>query len=209
MCLSSSAGLASQRPPCENVDAVKYDRTVVAYHGCDAALARQVLAGKRELKPSKNDYDWLGEGIYFWEYGADRALQFAHDQVQRGRVRNPTYLGALIQLGKCFDLMDTRFTADLREAFPLWRDRLIADGRTLPVNGGGPDKLLRRLDCAFLNWYLERIAQKDEPYDSVRCGFVEGKPVFEGSGIMEQSHVQLAIRNPSCIVGLFRPNMDK
>ena len=72
-----------------------------------------------------------------------------------------------------------------------------------------PFTVLRRLDCAFLNWYLERIAQKDEPYDSVRCGFVEGKPVFEGSGIMEQSHVQLAIRNPSCIVGLFRPNMDK
>ena len=29
-------------------------------------------------------------------------------------------------------------------------------------------------------------------YDTVRCGFVEGPPSFEGNGIRQQSHVQIA-----------------
>jgi len=41
------------------------------------------------VKKSQNDYDWLGSGIYFWEYGADRALRFAHDQKARGKLETP------------------------------------------------------------------------------------------------------------------------
>ncbi|HEY0093198.1 MAG TPA: hypothetical protein VGB96_02685, partial [Archangium sp.] len=80
---------------------------VVAYHGCDAAVAERLLQGE-PFKPSANDYDWLGAGIYFWEYGADRALQFAREQTVRGKIHTPAHVGALIQLGNCFDLMDTR-----------------------------------------------------------------------------------------------------
>jgi hypothetical protein len=64
---------------------LKYDRTVIAYHGCDAKVAKRILAGE-PFKKSQNDYDWLGEGIYFWEYGADRATKFAEDQKKRGKL---------------------------------------------------------------------------------------------------------------------------
>jgi hypothetical protein len=67
---------------------MRYDRTVIAYHGCDASVAKQLLAGD-PFKKSQNDYDWLGEGIYFWEYGADRALKFAREQKRRGKVKAP------------------------------------------------------------------------------------------------------------------------
>lgn len=67
---------------------MQYDRTVIAYHGCDAETAERLLRGE-SFKKSQNDYDWLGEGIYFWEYGADRALKFAQDQKRRGKVTNP------------------------------------------------------------------------------------------------------------------------
>ncbi len=50
-----------------------YQRTVVGYHGCDAAVAERVLAGKTDLKISTNAYDWLGAGVYFWEHGPQRA----------------------------------------------------------------------------------------------------------------------------------------
>lgn len=86
---------------------MKYDHTIVAYHGCDAETAERLLRGD-SFRKSQNDYDWLGEGIYFWEYGADRAMRFAHDQQRRGKVTAPAIVGALIQLGRCFDLMDTR-----------------------------------------------------------------------------------------------------
>jgi hypothetical protein len=82
---------------------MQYDRAVVGYHGCDERFARAVLHGRKQLKPSVNDYDWLGRGIYFWEYGANRAYEWAKWKAARGEIKTPAVLGALIQLGDCFD----------------------------------------------------------------------------------------------------------
>lgn len=46
---------------------------ILGYHGCDEAVAEKVLAGE-DFKPSDNDYDWLGSGIYFWEANPQRGL---------------------------------------------------------------------------------------------------------------------------------------
>ena len=74
-----------------------------------------------------------------------------------------------------------------------------AAAKPLPKNSGEtPDKRLRHLDCAVLNTYLGGLEDKGVTYDIVRCGFVEGPPSFEGSGIRRQSHVQIAVRNPAC-----------
>lgn len=40
---------------------MRYDRMVLAYHGCDAAVAERLLAGE-PFRESVNDYDWLGAG---------------------------------------------------------------------------------------------------------------------------------------------------
>lgn len=186
---------------------MKYDRLVVAYHGCDAAVAEQLLQGER-FRKSRNDYDWLGEGVYFWEHGATRALEFARDQARRGKLSRPAVVGALVQLGRCFDLMDTRFTSELADAFLMLKVSRLVTGEPLPVNAGRtPDRLLRRRDCAVLNYYLRWLQENGAPYDTVRCGFVEGPPAFEGSGICLQSHVQIAVRNQACILGVFRPTL--
>ena len=42
-----------------------YQRTVIAYHGCDESVVRRVLLTGDHLSASENDYDWLGYGIYF------------------------------------------------------------------------------------------------------------------------------------------------
>jgi hypothetical protein len=75
-------------------------------------------------------------------------------------------------------------------------------------NGQDPCPDTESGDCAVLNLYLKaQVQDPDEPrrFDSIRCGFVEGEPAFEGSGILKQSHVQLAVRNPTCVLGVFRP----
>jgi hypothetical protein len=67
-----------------------YQRTVIAYHGCDESVARRVLLDGEKLEASENDYDWLGHGIYFWEHGKQRALEWAIYQAKRGRkIRQP------------------------------------------------------------------------------------------------------------------------
>lgn len=186
---------------------MKYDRTVIAYHGCDASVARELL-DRGVFKPSQNDYDWLGAGIYFWEYGYDRAYRFAEEQKARGKIKEPTVVGAVLQLGNCFDLMDTKFTAELALAFESLKRIHDKIGQPLPKNEGRvPDNKLRKLDCAVLNFCLRQLEEQEPAikYDTVRCGFVEGAPAFDGSGIHSESHVQIAVRSHACILGVFRP----
>jgi hypothetical protein len=194
--------------PVAHLPKMQYGRTVIGYHGCDATTARQLFAGAN-FKPSQNDYDWLGHGIYFWEYGPDRAYRFAtKKQTHWRKVKTPTVIGALINLGNCFDLLDTRFTADLGAAYPAWRDTIRALDNELPANGGR-DRTLRKRDCAVLNWYLDLAAGEGKEYDTVRCAFQEGPQAFEGSAIHVDTHIQIAVRNPSCILGVFSPTLSK
>ena len=61
---------------------MRYDRIVIAYHGCDAAVAKELIDGAK-FKKSRNKYDWLGTGVYFWEYGPHRAFEFSKAQKRR------------------------------------------------------------------------------------------------------------------------------
>jgi len=184
---------------------MRYNRIVVGYHGCDAEVASRILDGE-PFRESINDYDWLGHGIYFWEYGADRAYRFAEEQAKRRKIKQPSVIGAMIQLGECFDLLDTRFTENLGQFYPLWEAKRTKEGLPVPVNQGKtPDKKLRLLDCMVMNHYLLMVNEAGKPYDTVRGCFTEGEPVFAGSGIQRESHIQIAVRNPTCIVGVFKP----
>jgi hypothetical protein len=182
---------------------VQYDRRVIGYHGCSVETAEDILAGAA-FNPSKNEFDWLGSGIYFWEYGLERAWQWA-----RLRYEHPAVVGALVQLGNCFDLMDTRSTELLSKTAKLYITGLKAAGDPIPENKG-KDRGARNLDCAIINFSLERFAEGGVRYQCVRGGFTEGPPIFDdGNGcataICMESHIQIAVRDPACIIGTFRP----
>jgi len=186
---------------------MRYDRTILAYHGCDAKVANQLLAGE-PFKPSANDFNWLGEGVYFWEYGHDRALRFAEFQKEQGKVSKPAVVGAILQLGRCFDLLDTRFTAELAQAYEHSKQLYEATGTALPKNEGKtPDLKLRKLDCAVLNLYLQHLDDHSsgEPLQTIRAAFEEGDAAFPGSMIRRETHIQIAVRDPRCVLGVFRP----
>src|SRR5260221_731263 len=55
--------------------------TVVGYHGCSRGVAEKIISAQHFL-PSTMTYDWLGEGIYFWEYAPYRALEWAQEKVK-------------------------------------------------------------------------------------------------------------------------------
>ena len=59
---------------------------ILGYHGCDRRAGERLLAGTA-FKPSNNDYDWLGPGIYFWEANPLRGLEFA-EEASRRRTSN-------------------------------------------------------------------------------------------------------------------------
>ena len=203
MCQAIRHGRARQPRPL-NLSA--YQRLVFGYHGCDAAVADAAIRTGKPLSPSDNDYDWLGTGIYFWEHGPDRALEWAKEKHRNGEIRKPAVVGALIHLGKCLDLLDTRHTRIVANAFDEFRSGLLTEGQQVPENSGGPDQLKRQRDCAVLNWLMEQFEGDIDPFQTVRGVFTEGPPAFEGSGIRLKSHIQIAVRDPSCILGFFRPS---
>jgi hypothetical protein len=58
------------------------------------------------------------------------------------------------------------------------------------------------------DYYLQMLAARRDEYDTVRCGFIEDAPAYEGSGIFLKSHIQLSVRNHACVIGAFRPSVN-
>ena len=50
---------------------------ILGFHGCDLSIQENVINGQNELKFSDNTFDWLGHGIYFWEYSLEHAYKYA------------------------------------------------------------------------------------------------------------------------------------
>ncbi len=68
-----------------------YHRTVVGYHGTGLTAALRIVNRIEDFRWSRRDYDWLGAGIYFWEYAPRQALAFAKlRQRQAERKRKKT-----------------------------------------------------------------------------------------------------------------------
>jgi len=175
------------------------ERVVAAFHGSSSDRAATIVT-LEEFAPSKNDYDWLGHGVYFWEHAPLRAWQWAR---QKYRER-ACVVEARIALGRCLDLTDTRYTSALKLAYESLREAYIGGGRTLPVNRGKA----RCLDCLVINYVAEYILPE---CDTVRAPFLEGEPIYDGSMLLTQSHIQLVVRNKDCIVGgvrLLKPGVE-
>jgi hypothetical protein len=181
---------------------------VLAYHGCKRSVGEKLLAGE-SFVPSENDYDWLGSGIYFWESNPGRALDWAFQLKQRNKwpaSAEPFVVGAVIDFGYCLDLLTERGLKAVKATYDIFKQDINRDAGRMPVNSGGDDLLFRPLDCAVIN-YLHTIQAQSRPdalIDTVRGVFIEGAPLYETSGFREKTHIQICVRNPAIIKGVFR-----
>jgi hypothetical protein len=174
----------------------RFARVVLGYHGCRPDFADALISGAspvRNWQPSQNLYDWIGHGIYFWEHAPERAKDWGEGGV----------VGAVIQLGTCLDLTMPRYTAMLGLRYQETRRMYLKAGTPLPRNRGKR----RDRDCLVINDLISaQVEQGGTHFQTVRCPFVEGKPAFPGSAIFRDSHIQVAVLDTQCILGVFRPN---
>jgi hypothetical protein len=182
---------------------------VLGFHGCDEKVGLEVLRDpKAHLKSSKNEYDWLGPGTYFWENDPERARQFAEQgvdgKVTKGSIRKPFVIGAVIDLGLCCNLFDQAGLQELKRAHGELKKLLDEFGLPMPSNG--KTQLARKLDKEVID-FMHGLREKLQvpPYQTMRAGFVEGDELYEGTTFCEKSHIQLAVRDPTCIRGYFLP----
>lgn len=185
---------------------------VLAYHGCDHETAQELLGGS-QFQPSTRDYDWLGTGSYFWENDVLRGYQWASEP--RREFVHPSVVGAVIELGKCLDLTTQPGIEAVKLAHDQFTKMLKKNGNPIPENvdpakASNGDKIIRRLDCAVMN-YLFQILQtaeesdpKSQPYATVRALFPEGNELYKGAGFKDKTHIQICVRDPEQILGVFR-----
>lgn len=194
---------------------------VLGFHGCAGETAERLLAGG-DFVQSNKAYDWLGPGAYFWEGDEQRALEWATQRTGARAYKEPAVIGAVIDLGNCLDLTTRRHIDLLAAYYEAYRAEQQDLGLPLPKNedlaSGKPgDKFLRYLDRAVITFLHQQIddlarapagepgAETVTPFDTVRGLFPEGEPAYPGAGFLQKTHTQIAVRNPRCIRGVFRP----
>jgi hypothetical protein len=195
---------------------------ILGYHGCDVKVSEQVLSGNEILKASTNDYDWLGNGVYFWEHNVQRAYDFAKSMSRRPhpsgqKIQKPSVIGAVINLGFCLNLLDGLYIDMVKQAYLDMKTSLEIAGEPIPENTprnvNDRDRVVRKLDCAVIQFlHQQRKQQQDEdpknedvPFQTVRAAFIEGDPLYENAGFASGNHIQVCVKDPQCIIGYFRP----
>ena len=192
----------------------KQPQIVLGFHGCDQSVADKVLcSGSEHLLPSKNDYDWLGDGIYFWLNDPLRAFEWAEDAKHRGRIQTPAVIGAVIDLGRCLNLCEQKSVQLLKTSYEELNTMFKNLGMDInqEYRNQRPDPggvmLLRKLDCLVIKHAHDIMSRYNSTYDTVYGYFQEGTDAYPGSGIKEKSHIQICVRNTDCIKGYFLPRL--
>jgi len=178
----------------------RFARIILGYHGAKAGeaaeFAKRLLLGEvgiDEWRPSENEFDWLGHGIYFWEHSPERARRWAG--------ADGIVIGSVIQLGNCLDLTDLRYTELLTLSYANLARDYNDKALSLPQNSGRELKN-RKLDCLVINNVHTTVSMHVQ---TVRGAFEEGDEAFPGAALKKETHIQVAVRDTHCILGIFRP----
>lgn len=141
------------------------------------------------MLPTIRAWNWLGDGVYFWEDDPRRAADFAKKRFgDRGRV-----IHAVIELGQCLDLLNARWTSHLRSGYKDIVRAHRQDKRALPRN--------RKRDHDLDYRVIEALCIRDG-FDSVRAVFPEGE-AFPGSALHASSSIMICVRRPKEMVRTF------
>ena len=118
-------------------------------------------------------------------------------------ISKPFVIGAVIEMGLCLDLTTSSGLEWVRIAY----DSLVNVARAadLPLPSNSSDQMRRSLDCAVIRRLHKILAAERLPgIDTVKGVFTEGQPLYPGAGFRQKTHIQIAVRNPECIKGVFR-----
>ena len=165
--------------------------SVIGFHGTTLENAAMILESGFQL--SQNPYDWLGDGVYFFQDASERAWEWARESYGE----EAAVIGAEIRLVDCLDLLDIKWTKVIAEAYNHFLDQYKRSGLNLPRQTSGA----HRLDREVINYAVGVWAEQGIIIKCVRASFSEGHPVYPDSALYQRSHVQIAIRDvEACVI---------
>jgi hypothetical protein len=135
---------------------------VIGFHGCDEATCNTLLNHPNRIKISRERFDWLGNGMYFWENNYQRAVDWGEEKYKRGKITKPAVIGAVIDLGYCCDFLNTEHIRLFKHSYEKLVKALkegkieVYQNKDLPLDKH-KDKILRELDCAVIEQLHKNI----------------------------------------------------
>lgn len=195
----------------------------MGYHGCDAVIRDDLVKGTIKcLNSSKNDYDWLGPGFYLFENDPVRAQKLAeasraHPErmYTKEPIATPAVVGVVLRVQRWLDMTTQDGLQRFADAHRKIGELFQAAHQDLPVNGSAgshdTDFILRRLDNAVfhvLHQAHDEAFDGDRFFQAVRGAFPQGDYITPNS-FRTDSHIQIAVRDPDCVLGWFLPEGAK
>jgi hypothetical protein len=166
---------------------------VWGYHGTSAERAGAIM--QNGFKLSRNDYDWLGSGVYFWQDAPLRAWDWAKKNHEHPAVIRSSIV---MEEEKSIDLLDIGWFEILSEQYSKFVEYLKYEKRSLPPQPITSKRHL--LDREFLDYVCETLGKAgSDQIHVIRAAFTEGNPIFNNSAIFNLSHVQIAVKNTQII----------
>lgn len=180
-------------------------RTIVGYHGTRLSVALDIVNRRQPFDSPENEGDWLGRGVYFWEYAPRQAEWWAdRSRRLRGWDEPVAILGSMIRLGACLDLLDPLNMDVIKRYHRDFCEKRAGIGAPIPANRRNK----RSLNCAVFEYLYADLEPPGTPrrfgVDTARGAYVPTaakKRIWAGSWLYEQSHIQVCVRNPACILG--------
>lgn len=162
---------------------------VIAHHGTSAAAASAIASSG--FRVSANQWDWLGDGAYFWQDNYPRAARWAKDHFEGGAA----VITVDVSLDDCLDLTQEPWFAFLQRH----ADKILATRGELKLPALRQRGLFHGKDRYVINFVAEVMEAAGTPFKSVRAAFAEGDPLHPESEIFSLSHVQIAVRDISAV----------
>lgn len=165
-------------------------RFAIGYHGTSVAALERIRTEGFRL--SRKWWEWLGDGIYFFQDGPEHAREWA----LRKHPSEPAVVRALLvwHRDRALDFLDTASAEEVSRRFQESLDRT-----GLPPLRQEPGSKLRPLDCGLINLVVAELEAESRPVHVVRAPFPEDEPIVPNSAITERGHVQIAVRDPAVI----------
>jgi len=177
----------------------KAGQVVLAYHGTQNNLVGGII--ENGFKVSQNQYDWLGDGVYFFQDAPVRAKFWGNSQYGS----QSAVIGAKINLTGCMDLIDVSWSHFLADIYNELIEKFKTEKVPIPVQSNGA----HRLDRAVLNYAINSLQDTGVVVKSIRGVFAEGDAIYPNSALFDKSHVQIAVRDVSVIEEVWTENIEK
>jgi hypothetical protein len=159
------------------------------FHGTSKRAAESIL--RDGFKMSRNDYDWLGDGAYFFQDAPLHAWDWAEEHFGD----EAAVVGSIIRLENCMDFLDIQWTTVLSEIYDSFLTLLKRAGLPLPTQTSGA----HRLDRGVINYAVGVLSERGISVRCVRAAFLEGVPIYPNSALFNRAHIQIAVRDAMLI----------